>query len=114
MSREIIEAIEKIAYFALGSYYADGNESFKYIHNYLNQLKILIENPERKILELDISELGLSLRTINSLRADNINLIKELINFTSFDLLKIPNMAAKCINEIREALAIKNLKLKGD
>ena len=60
---------------------------------------------------LSIDVLQLTVRSVNVLKAENIYTIRELIAFSKNDLLKVPNMGRKSLDEIIEALRQKNLNL---
>ena len=53
------------------------------------------------------NELNLTVRTGNCLMAEDIYTLDELCKYTERDLLRIPNMGRKSVNEIREALALR-------
>ena len=59
-----------------------------------------------------IDDLELTTRTANCLKAENINYIGDLIQRTENELLKIPNMGRKSLNEIKEALASRGWALR--
>ncbi|MBR4004855.1 MAG: hypothetical protein IKI90_03310 [Treponema sp.] len=59
-----------------------------------------------------IDDLELTARTANCLKAENINYIGDLIQRTENELLKIPNMGRKSLNEIKEALASRGWALR--
>jgi DNA-directed RNA polymerase subunit alpha len=52
-----------------------------------------------------IETLELTVQTRNCLRAENINTIGDLIKQKEDDLLKIPNLGRRALNEIKEVLA---------
>ena len=62
-------------------------------------------------LTKDIWDLYIPVRPINVLKAENIHTIGDLIKRTKLDLMKMPNMGKKSINEVEEALKIIGLKL---
>ncbi len=59
-----------------------------------------------------IEELGLSLKTENCLKADDICTVEQLTKLTSNHLLKIPNMGRKSVLEIEQALFVQGLRLR--
>lgn len=69
---------------------------------------------KRKSLEIPIEELDLSIRAYNCLRRANIRTIKELVNKTQYDLLKIRNMGKKSLKEIVIKLDSLGLEPAGD
>ena len=64
---------------------------------------------QRKIDILDIPN-----RTYNCLKYENISIIGQLILMTERDLLRIPNLGRKGVNQINEALSMLQLTLKAD
>lgn len=56
--------------------------------------------------------LNLTVRTSNCLRAEDIYTIGELVSKTERQLLAIPNLGRRSVNEIKEALAKKSLTLR--
>lgn len=63
------------------------------------------------ILLRPISDLDLTVRSENCLKAENISLIGDLIQRSETDLLKTPNLGRKSLNEIKEVLAARGLTL---
>ena len=55
-------------------------------------------------LTKEVWELLLPIRPWNVLKAENIHTIGDLVQRTKLDLMKMPNMGKKSINEIEEAL----------
>lgn len=56
----------------------------------------------------------LTRRMVNSLSAEDITSLEHLVCWTGWELLKIPNLGRKSVNELREYLHSKGLKLKGE
>ena len=63
------------------------------------------------ILLRSIDELEPSMRSALCLKAEHICYIGELIQLTEAELLKIPNLGRKQLNEIKEVLASRGLVL---
>ena len=60
-----------------------------------------------------IESLGLSVRSGRCLEAEEIFTIDQLIYYTENDLLKVPNLGRRSLNEIKDRLAERGLKLRG-
>ena len=60
-----------------------------------------------------IEDLELSVRSYKCLMAEEIYTINKLIDRTENDLLKTPNLGRRSLNEIKEKLAERGLKLRG-
>ena len=58
-----------------------------------------------------IDELELTIRSLKSLKAENICCIRDLTQRTENELLKTPNLGRKSLNEIKEVLASRGLTL---
>lgn len=67
---------------------------------------------KEEILSKSISELDLSVRASNCLRAANITTIGQLVEYSKQDLLNIKNFGRKSLNEIIESLKVYGLTLK--
>ncbi len=81
----------------------------------LNKINILVEKEEEdntKTLELTIEELELGQRNRHCLKRKEIFTVQQLIQYAEEDLLKIKNLGKKSVEEIKEKLAIYDLKLK--
>ncbi len=80
------------------------------------QLKSGIKN-NKKLLNLeilnsiDIGELNISLRPYTCLKRSNINTLSDLLKKSKKDLLKLPNLGKKSVEEIEKSLAQKGLFL---
>jgi DNA-directed RNA polymerase subunit alpha len=58
----------------------------------------------RNSLARPIDDLGLSVRSLNSLKNSNIRTLQDLIAYTEDDLLKVKNVGEKAVSEIVELL----------
>lgn len=56
--------------------------------------------------------LNLTVRTANCLKGEDIRTLEELCSKKEIDLLKIPNLGRRSLNEIREALAQRGMMLR--
>lgn len=63
------------------------------------------------LLSMEIDVLKLTSRTHNGLRAENIDTVRMLITYRQVELLKIPNMGRRNVNEIKSALESYGLSL---
>jgi DNA-directed RNA polymerase subunit alpha len=62
-------------------------------------------------LNQSIEFIELSSRSINCLKSENINTVRDLVKMTEDDLKMIKNFGAKSMDEIKERLAEMNLSL---
>ena len=62
-------------------------------------------------LKLTIEELDLSVRSFNCLKRANINTVRDLINRTPEDMMKVRNMGKKSLDEVQNKLAMMGLSL---
>ena len=58
-----------------------------------------------------IEGLEMTVRTNNALRYADILTVEQLLTYSVADLLKIPNLGRKSINELREVLASRGMTL---
>ena len=63
------------------------------------------------ILLRPVEDLELTVRSANCLKAQNINLLGELVQYPESDLMCIPNLGRKSLNEIKSVLAEHSLSL---
>ena len=74
--------------------------------------------PVRRTQSLDpillrpIDDLGLPVRTVNALKAENLYYIGDLVQCGEMDLLRTPNLGKKSLFEIKDALAQHDLALE--
>ena len=65
----------------------------------------------KKLYDLPISHLELSVRASNCLESENISTIRELVSRSEDDLLRIRNFGQTSLDELKEKLGAMNLKL---
>ena len=58
------------------------------------------EVEKEKVLEMNIDELELSVRSFNCLKRAGINTVEELCNRTSEDMMKVRNLGRKSLEEV--------------
>lgn len=72
------------------------------------------ENEKEKVLEMNIDELELSVRSYNCLKRAGINTVEELTNKSSEDMMKVRNLGRKSLEEVLAKLKELGLSLKSD
>ena len=65
-----------------------------------------------KVLEMNIDELELSVRSYNCLKRAGINTVEELINKTPDDMMKVRNLGRKSLEEVLAKLKELGLELR--
>ena len=76
--------------------------------------EVLVEkedNEKEKVLEMNIDELELSVRSYNCLKRAGINTVEELCNRTSEDMMKVRNLGRKSLEEVLAKLKELGLQL---
>ena len=69
------------------------------------------DNEKEKVLEMNIDELELSVRSYNCLKRAGINTVEELCNRTSEDMMKVRNLGRKSLEEVLAKLKEQGLQL---
>ena len=69
------------------------------------------DNEKEKVLEMNIDELELSVRSYNCLKRAGINTVEELCNKTSEDMMKVRNLGRKSLEEVLAKLKELGLQL---
>ena len=69
------------------------------------------DNEKEKVLEMNIDELELSVRSYNCLKRAGINTVEELTNKTSEDMMKVRNLGRKSLEEVLAKLSELGLSL---
>ena len=76
------------------------------------EIMVETESDEKeKVLEMNIDELELSVRSYNCLKRAGINTVEELCNRTSEDMMKVRNLGRKSLEEVINKLAMMGLHL---
>jgi len=81
----------------------------------VNAAEIMVEKEEEakdKLLEMNIEELDLSVRSYNCLKRAGINTVEELIKKTEEDMMKVRNLGRKSLEEVQSKLAALGLSLR--
>ncbi len=69
------------------------------------------DDEKEKVLEMNIDELELSVRSYNCLKRAGINTVEELTNKTSDDMMKVRNLGRKSLEEVLAKLKELGLSL---
>jgi len=78
-------------------------------------VEILVEkddNKKEKILEMNIEELDLSVRSYNCLKRAGINNVEELVRKDEDEMMKVRNLGRKSLEEVMQKLAALGLTLR--
>ena len=76
------------------------------------EIMVETESDEKeKVLEMNIDELELSVRSYNCLKRAGINTVEELCNRTSEDMMKVRNLGRKSLEEVLAKLKELGLEL---
>ena len=70
------------------------------------------EDDKEKVLEMNIDELELSVRSYNCLKRASINTVEELINKTPEEMMKVRNLGRKSLDEVFAKLKELGLELR--
>lgn len=79
------------------------------------QADVMIEKADdakEKVLEMNIDELELSVRSFNCLKRAGINTVEELCNKTADDMMKVRNLGRKSLEEVLAKLKELGLQLQ--
>lgn len=85
-------------------------DAASYIHGVLNN--IVQDLPDYISDNLDIKNLELSIRTYNCLKNERIKNLRELQTKSHMDILRIPNIGRRSLNEIIQVMSVHGLSLK--
>ncbi len=78
-------------------------------------VEILVEKEEskkEKILEMNIEDLDLSVRSYNCLKRAGINTVDELVQWDEDEMMKVRNLGRKSLEEVQQKLAQLGLSLR--
>ena len=70
------------------------------------------DNAKKKVLDLTIDELDLSVRSFNCLKRAGINTVEDLTNKTEEDMMKVRNLGRKSLEEVIAKLVSFGFNLK--
>jgi len=70
------------------------------------------EDTKQKVLEMNIEDMDLSVRSYNCLKRANIHTVEDLTKRTEDDMLKVRNLGRKSLDEVISKLHSYNLDLK--
>ncbi|NLY08355.1 MAG: DNA-directed RNA polymerase subunit alpha [Tissierellia bacterium] len=83
--------------------------------DHVHNIDVMVEKEEdqkEKILEMNVEELDLSVRSYNCLKRAGINTVEELTQKTEDDMMKVRNLGKKSLEEVQNKLAELGLILK--
>ncbi len=89
--------------------------SFIDLSEHAKTAEIMVEkedNEKEKVLEMNIDELELSVRSYNCLKRAGINTVEELTNKTAEDMMKVRNLGRKSLEEVLTKLKELGLSLR--
>ncbi|MDR1700803.1 MAG: DNA-directed RNA polymerase subunit alpha [Lachnoclostridium sp.] len=88
--------------------------SFIDLSEHAKTAEVMVEHEDdekEKVLEMNIDELELSVRSYNCLKRAGINTVEELTNKTSDDMMKVRNLGRKSLEEVLSKLKELGLSL---
>jgi DNA-directed RNA polymerase subunit alpha len=62
------------------------------------------KSEKEKILNKTIEELDFSVRSYNCLKMSNVNTLRDLVNYSPMEIIKIKNLGKKSLDEIKEKI----------
>lgn len=72
------------------------------------------EDKQQKVLEMNIEDMDLSVRSFNCLKRAGIHTVEDLTKKTEDDMLKVRNLGRKSLDEVIHKLESYNLSLKNN
>ena len=88
-------------------------KKFALVSSFMLCLVVLVA-PAQAVPSDSVPDLNLSVRARKCMVRLGIGTIGELIRKTGDDLLECKNFGVTSLNEVREKLTVRNLKLRGD
>lgn len=85
--------------------------------DHVQGVEILVEKEEskkEKILEMNIEDLDLSVRSYNCLKRASINTVDELVQKNEDEMMKVRNLGRKSLEEVQQKLAQLGLSLRAN
>ncbi|MDD3400283.1 MAG: DNA-directed RNA polymerase subunit alpha [Eubacteriales bacterium] len=85
--------------------------------DHVQGVEILVEKEEskkEKILEMNIEDLDLSVRSYNCLKRAGINTVEELVQRNEDEMMKVRNLGRKSLEEVQQKLAQLGLSLRAN
>ncbi|MBQ5331377.1 MAG: DNA-directed RNA polymerase subunit alpha [Oscillospiraceae bacterium] len=82
-------------------------KSFSNLSDESTITEIMVEKDDKdnkKVLEMTIEELDLSVRSFNCLKRAGINTVEDLINKSEEEMMKVRNLGKKSFDEVKEKL----------
>ena len=70
------------------------------------------ESKKEKILEMNIEDLDLSVRSYNCLKRAGINTVEELVQRDEDEMMKVRNLGRKSLEEVQQKLSALGLSLR--
>lgn len=83
----------------------------------IQSVEIMVEKEEskkEKILEMNIEDLDLSVRSYNCLKRAGINTVEELVQRDEDEMMKVRNLGRKSLEEVQQKLAQLGLTLRSN
>lgn len=83
--------------------------------DHVQGVEILVEkeeNKKEKILEMNIEDLDLSVRSYNCLKRAGINTVEELVQRDEEEMMKVRNLGRKSLEEVQQKLNALGLSLR--
>lgn len=90
---------------------------FIHLTEHVQDVDILVEKDDKKkekILEMNIEDLDLSVRSYNCLKRAGINTVEELVLRDEDEMMKVRNLGRKSLEEVQQKLAQLGLSLRSN